>query len=301
MLDSVPMTPWVLWPARLLAIPLLAALAAGCATPRAAGSPGAARTGSAGLVAVEGGTYLRGSDAPYTIPKERPAHPVTVADFRIGTREVTVAEFRRFVEATGYLTETERSGGALDTDPAMTTITRTPGLSWRTPGYAASDDDPVTWVTWNDAKAYTDWLAAATGLPFRLPREAEWEFAARERGRDRRWSGTDDPGALAAYAWYDATSHGRPHPVGVLRPNALGIHDMSGNVWEWCEDGYRAYAGSAAPLVDPAGEPDSKFRVLRGGSWRVGPDILRTTYRNGYRADYAHSSFGFRLAMDGRR
>jgi formylglycine-generating enzyme required for sulfatase activity len=285
--------------AGLVAALLLAAVAAGCAA--LSGGPAAPPPPGLDLVAVAGGTFLQGSDAPYAIDKERPAHRVTVSDFRIGRREVTVAEFRRFVEATGYLTETERSGGAIDTDPAMTTLTRTRGVTWRTPGYEAGDDDPVTWVTWNDAKAYTAWLAAATGQPVRLPREAEWEFAARERGRDLRWAGTDDPGELAAYAWYDATSGGRPHPVGTLKPNALGLHDMSGNVWEWCEDGYAPYAAAGETLVDPAGIPDATFRTLRGGSWRVGAEVARTSYRNGYRADFAHSSFGFRLAMDDRR
>jgi len=275
---------------------LLAAFCTSCA----GGLPAAARPddpAAPDLILVAGGVYRQGSDAPQATAEERPAHAVRVSDFRIGRHEVTVGQFRRFVETAGYRTDVERAGGALDIDPAMGTLVRRPGISWRTPGYPVADDLPVTWVSWNDAKAYTSWLAGVTGRAFRLPTEAEWEFAARDRGRSERWSGTSDRALLGEVAWHDRTSSGRPHPVGKLRPNALGLYDLSGNVWEWCEDGFRRYPETAAPLEDPAGDPSSPYRALRGGSWRVDAATVTTTYRNGYRADYAHSSIGFRVAL----
>lgn len=172
------------------------------------------------------------------------------------------------------------------------------GVSWSAPGFPQEDRGPVVWVTWNDAAEYTRWLARATGKPYRLPTEAEWEFAARERGRDLPWSGTPESERAGEYLWSAENSGGVPHPVGGKRANALGFHDLCGNVWEWCLDWQAAYPAGSEPLRDPRGPADGRFRALRGGSWRVGREIARTTYRNGYRPDYAHSSIGFRVALE---
>ncbi len=249
------------------------------------------------FVLVEGGGYHRGDFSGLGIPREQPPHPVAVSDFYLGRYEVTVGQFRTFADETGYLTVAEKAGEVIDIDAAMGTFVRRPGISWRNPGFGQGESDPVVWVSWSDAEAFTTWLAERSSLPYRLPTEAEWEFAARERGREQRWAGTADRGALGRFSWYAANSGGRPHPVGGKAPNALGLYDMSGNVWEWCLDWQDRYPASGERLQDPRGDNPNGLRALRGGSWRVGEEIVTTTYRNGYKIGYAHSSIGFRVAL----
>jgi len=249
------------------------------------------------FVLVRGGTYRMGDFDGRGLAQERPAHAVSVSDFHLARREVTVAQFRAFVAATGYRTDVERAGGVIDIDPVMRAPVRRTGVSWSAPGFPQGGDGPVVWVSWNDAAAFTGWLARATGKPYRLPTEAEWEFAAREGGRDSAWSGASERARAAEFAWSAENSGGLPHAVGGKSANALGLFDLTGNVWEWCLDWQEGYATSALPREDPRGPAEGRFRVLRGGSWRVGLDIARTTYRNGYRPDYAHSSIGFRVAL----
>lgn len=271
------------------------------ATPRHAAAGQEAfvepRTGME-FVLVRGGTYRMGDFDGRGIAQERPAHAVSVSDFHLARREVTVAQFRAFVDETGHRTDVERAGGVIDIDPVMRAPVRRTGVSWRNPGFPQGDGDPVVWVTWNDAAAFAGWLATSAGKPFRLPTEAEWEYAAREGGRDVAWSGTAERARAGEFVWSAENSGGLPHPTGSKAPNALGLHDLTGNVWEWCLDWQADYAAAKLPLVDPRGPADGRFRVLRGGSWRVGLDVARTTYRNGYRPDYAHSSIGFRVALE---
>ena len=252
------------------------------------------------FILVRGGTYRMGDFTGRGIAQERPAHTVTVGDFYLGRYEVTVAQYRAFVEATGYRTETERAGGGIDIDPVMKSPVRMSGVSWNTPGFPQQDDSPVVWVTWNDAAEYTRWLAKAAGKPYRLPTEAEWEFAARERGKDLPWCGTADPARAGEFVWSAENSGGTTRPVGVKTPNALGLHDLCGNAWEWCLDWQAPYQQTSGPVVDPRGPADGRYRALRGGSWRVGREIARSTYRNGYRPDYAHGSIGFRVVLEAR-
>lgn len=250
------------------------------------------------FVLVRGGTYRMGDFDGRGLAQEKPAHPVSVSDFHLARREITVEQFRTFVEATGYRTDAERAGGVIDIDPVMRTPVKRAGVSWGAPGFPQGNDGPVVWVSWNDAYEFTRWLAQATGKPFRLPTEAEWEFAAREAGRDIAWSGTADRVRAEEYVWSAENSGGVPHPAGGKAPNSLGFHDLTGNVWEWCLDWQVNYEASKLPVADPRGPAEGRFRSLRGGSWRVGLDVARTTYRNGYRPDYAHSSIGFRVALD---
>jgi formylglycine-generating enzyme required for sulfatase activity len=246
---------------------------------------------------VAGGTFPMGDTTGEGRATERPAHQVAVADFFLGRHEVTVAQFRTFVEETGYVTDAERAGGVIDIDPTMNAWVKREGISWKLPGFAQEDRSPVVWVSWNDASAFTGWMAEETGQPYRLPTEAEWEFAARDGGKPARWAGTSAVEELDEYAWFAANSSGQPHPVGNKRPNGLGLFDMSGNVWEWCLDWQVPYRASGTTLVDPVGPSLGEYRVLRGGSWRVEMGIIRTTYRNGYRPEYTHSSIGFRVAL----
>jgi formylglycine-generating enzyme required for sulfatase activity len=279
----------------MLSVFALTALGACAAAPPADHQGG--RTDDEGLVLVRGGAFEMGDWLGTGTADERPVHEVMVSDFFLGRREVTVRQFRAFVAATGYRTSAEKAGWVLDINPAMRTFEKKEGISWKNPGFEQGNNNPVVWVNWNDAREYTRWLARETGRPYRLPTEAEWEYAAREGGRELRWAGTADQGRVGDYAWFAENSGGRPHAVGGKMPNALGLFDMSGNVWEWCLDWRGVYRAGGEPFVDPRGSSKSPYRALRGGSWRVDGNVIRTTYRNGYKPDYAHSSIGFRVAL----
>jgi formylglycine-generating enzyme required for sulfatase activity len=249
------------------------------------------------FVRLPGGEYVRGDETGKGRENERPAGPVRVSPFEIGQTEVTVGQFRRFVEETGYITAVERRGFAVDIDVSMGSPVRREGVSWKNPGFRQDGDHPVVWVDAEDADAFARWMSERTGRKHRLPTEAEWEYAAKG-GESQRWAGTPDAGDLGEYAWYAANSGGTTHAVGTRKPNGFGIRDMSGNVWEWCGDGFDPYPQSRETPVDPAGK-DRSHRVLRGGSWRVDAPVATTTYRNGYRPDYSHGSIGFRLVREG--
>lgn len=149
---------------------------------------------------------------------------------------------------------------------------------------------PVEGVSWDDAKEFTNLLNKKTVKKYRLPYEAEWEYAARSRGKNEKWSGTSDEKELQEFAWYEANSGKKPHPVGQKKPNSLGVYDMSGNVWEWMEDKYFKN--------DKLG--NWEYCVLRGGSWNDSSDGLRFVSRNVSRAIETDLSLGFRVAFPAR-
>jgi formylglycine-generating enzyme required for sulfatase activity len=167
---------------------------------------------------------------------------------------------------------------------------------------------PVEVVNWQDAVDFCNKLSVQEGLKpyydsgtrevldgngYRLPTEAEWEYACRA-GTTTRWSFGDDETDLPRYAWVDSNSEGRTHPVGELGANPFGLHDMHGNVWEWCRDWHDEYAAAAAD--DPRGPADGKRRVLRGGAFIYLPRVTRCAFRNHYVPTYRFSDFGFRVA-----
>ncbi len=149
------------------------------------------------------------------------------------------------------------------------------------------DNCPVEGVNWDEAKEFTQILSKQTGKAYRLPYEAEWEYAARNRGKDEKWAGTSDEKELPDYAWYEVNSGKRPHPAGQKRPNGLGIYDMSGNVWEWMENKYFKEDKWGA----------WEYCVLRGGSSNESPGGLRFVTRNVSRAIENSTSMGFRVAF----
>ncbi|KOR28189.1 hypothetical protein TI04_11600, partial [Achromatium sp. WMS2] len=154
---------------------------------------------------------------------------------------------------------------------------------------------PVINVTWDDAVAYTKWLSQQTGKDYRLPTEAQWEYAARAGSTSRYFFG-DDANRLGDYAWYDGNSNSKTHPVGQKQPNAWGLYDVHGNVWEWTQDRWHGdYSG--APTDGSAWESgDSPLRVLRGGSWGNYDYNCRTAYRNGSGRGDSNGNWGFRVA-----
>jgi formylglycine-generating enzyme required for sulfatase activity len=232
---------------------------------------------------VRAGHFLMGSppDDRDASPNERPQHKVTLTrPFFMGTHEVTVEQFRTFVQSTGYQTDAEKRGG----DP-----------TWKAPGWKQADNEPVVCVSWNDAQAFCAWLARVEEREFRLPTEAEWEYACRAGGTSRFFGG--DKGSRHTYAHVPGGPKKDvfPHtaPVGTYKENAFGLFDLHGNAWEWCQDGPREYAGRDE--TDPVG-PRSGKGVLRGGSWEnFDPKVCRSAYRLKLERDSSNHASGFRV------
>ena len=162
------------------------------------------------------------------------------------------------------------------------------------PSHFIGADRPVENVSWDDCWAFIKKLNVMTGSAYRLPTEAEWEYACRA-GSTTAYCFGDDEAQLSDYAWYDANSKSETHPVGRKKANAWGLHDMHGNVWEWCHDWYGDYpAGSA---IDPTGQSSGSFRVLRGGCCSYVAGYARAASRNRFKPSYRSISLGFRVVL----
>ncbi len=246
---------------------------------------------------------------------EHPQHRVRITrPFYLGTYHVTRGQFRQFVEDSGYKTDSEKGErpGAHGWNPDTKKLGFSEEYSWRNAGFEQTDEHPVVNVSWNDAVAFCQWLSRTEGKTYRLPTEAEWEYACRAGTTTRYYSG-DDPEKLAKVGNVaDATGsvrfpdwkftikasdgHVFTAPAGKFKPNAFGLYDMHGNVWQWCADwhGLEYYAKSLAN--DPAGPDSSVARVLRGGSWLGRLDFVRSAGRGGLAPDSRNCSAGFRVA-----
>jgi formylglycine-generating enzyme required for sulfatase activity len=231
--------------------------------------------GSSGpeMVVIPAGSFHMGDIHGLGRDDEKPVHTVHIRNpFVLGRYHVTLDEYDKYAR----LTRRE-----LPTD-----------CGW------GRGRRPVISVSWDDAVEYSKWLSTQTGKPYRLPTEAEWEYAARSGGKDEIWSGTSDEKQLVHYARFSKT---QTAPVGNRKPNGIGLYDMSGNVWEWVEDCWHEnYNGAPidgfAWLKDGGG--DCGRRVIRGGSWNFTPVYLRSSSRLWYLADLRDSFIGFRLARD---
>ena len=265
------------------------------------------------MVSIPGGTFRMGDLSGEGDDDENPVHSVTMPAFSIGKYEVTVGQFRQFVEATEYRTDAERNA---DGKEGCSIYTRdgwkwTWGRSWRNPGYSVGDDQPVACVSWNDAQAFIAWLTEQTGESYRLPSEAEWEYTARA-GSATKYHFGDSESQLCRYAnhadsstdfdWQNKScSDGvgkRTGKVGRYQPNAFGLYDMHGNVNEWVQDCWNEnYRG--APIDGSARTlGDCGRRVTRGGSWYNNMGSQRSANRYGPPRSNRASSRGFRLAQD---
>lgn len=143
-------------------------------------------------------------------------------------------------------------------------------------------------------------LNERTGKGYRLPTEAEWEYAARSGGKEEKWAGTSSEGNLGEYAWYEKNSTRQTSPVGQKRPNGIGLFDMSGNVWEWCEDWYDKDYYSRRVRDNPKGPDSGRLRVVRGGSWPYDPRNVRASNRNGGEPWLPQNNYGFRLVLSSK-
>ena len=216
------------------------------------------------MIAVKGGTFTMGATSEQTgaISDESPTHSVTLSDYYIGETEVTQ----------------ELWNAVMGSNPSNLT---------------GNMQCPVEQVSWNDCQTFISRLNELTGATFRLPTEAQWEYAARggNQAQGRMYSGSN---TIDNVAWYTSNSSSTTHPVKTKAPNELGIYDMSGNVEEWCSDWSGSY--SSAAQTDPTGPATGSYRVTRGGSWADFAAFCRVTYRS--RSTPANSSLhdGLRLA-----
>jgi formylglycine-generating enzyme required for sulfatase activity len=256
--------------------------------PDATTSPGAASTrNSVGMdfVAVPAGTFVMGAGASDrdAIDAERPAHEVTISQpFEIARLEVTQEQWEQVMGSNPYTLD--RSNPYYNRPGMAERITR--------------PEHPAT-VSWNDAQSFLEALNAREGgAEYRLPTEAEWEYAARA-GTTTAYSFGEDASQFGRYAWTgeDFTTGGT-HPVGTKLPNRWGLHDVHGNAWEWVQDFYGADYYRNSPATDPAGPTSGGDHVVRGGSWHITGDGWRSAARRDYAPDYRGISIGFRVVRD---
>ncbi len=300
------------------------------------------------FVFVPAGEFLMGNDAsPEVLAKtyprydlsrlldlgdEAPVHRVRITrPFFMGQHEITVGQFRKFIAASGYIAEADADGtGAYGYSPAYDPNKtargdafegRDPKYSWRNPGFEQGEDHPVLNVTYNDAVAMARWLSKEEGITYRLPTEAEWEYACRSGGNTQYPNGNDPQGLLQIANVFDRESAKNwtrwrvfaldgndgfafTAPVGSFAPNAFGIHDMLGNAWEWVADWYGESHYSRSTIDDPRGPDTGNVRVRRGGSWHTWALYARCAYRNWNTPQTRYALLGMRLLREsgpGRR
>ena len=261
------------------------------------------------MVYIPAGSFRMGDIQGGGDSDERPVHRVSVGAFGLGQTEVTVAQFRAFADASGYKTEAEQGDGCYVY--ANGSWDKRSNVNWRNPGFKQSDEEPVVCTSWNDAQRYIEWLSTKTGEQYRLPTEAEWEYAARAGSETKYFFGnnSDDMCKYGNGADLEAKKqnsgwvvvdcndgHYRTAPAASFTANAFGIHDMHGNVWEWTQDCWNgSYEG--APSDGTAWlSGNCGWRVLRGGSWFGNPYFLRSANRGRGTTDYRVNYSGFRLA-----
>lgn len=231
-------------------------------------------------IPVAGGTFTMGEG--------RQQHKVTLSDFEIGKYPVTVGEYLQFCDETeSHYPEWLELGSEYNIETGTINYYSRAGISRK------NTNRPITGISWFDAVAYCEWLSAKTGPNYRLPTEAEWEYAARGGNQSKgfKFAGSDN---LDEVGWYEKNSNDQTHPVGLKKPNELGLYDMSGNVWEWCRDWYDEYP--TEPQTNPQGPEFGSYRVLRGGSWHNYAILERVAARNLSTPSYRSNFIGFRLS-----
>ena len=232
------------------------------------------------MIKVSGGTFRMGCTQEQQgscDDDESPLHSVTVSSFQIGKYEITQGQWK-LIMGTTIRQQRDKAGS----DYSIYKIV------------GEGDNYPMYYVSWDEAQAFISRLNAATGKSYRLPTEAEWEYAARggNRSQGYKYSGSNN---LYDVAWFTDNSGGQTHPVGTKKANELGIYDMSGNVLEWCLDWYGSY--SASPQQDPVGAGRGSHRVFRGGSWYNDAGYCRVALRCGNSPGNRSRALGFRVVL----
>jgi formylglycine-generating enzyme required for sulfatase activity/class 3 adenylate cyclase len=215
------------------------------------------------FVLVEGGCFQMGNTLGDGDNDEEPVHEVCVDSFGMSRYEVTQGQWQKI----------------MGNNPSR---------------FTKGNNYPVEKVSWDDTQAFICKLNSHTGRSFRLPTEAEWEYAARSGGKKEKYAGGSDVDRLG---WYDGNSGGSTHPVGTKEPNDLGLYDMSGNVWEWSSDWYGENYYQQSPRNNPQGPSSGSFRVIRDGCWNGSPWLARSANRDRFRPGYRLDNLGFRLVL----
>ncbi|MGD0089950.1 MAG: SUMF1/EgtB/PvdO family nonheme iron enzyme, partial [Planctomycetota bacterium] len=246
------------------------------------------------MVLIPAGEFMMGSeDGP---PEEKPVHKVKISKpFYMGKYHVTVAQFRAFVDAAKFWTEAEKAGEAWSWKDGNCQGVK--GASWRTPGFLQADNFPACVITWYDAQEFCKWAAKKMGSNVCLPTEAQWEYACRA-GTTTRYNTGDKDSDLEQAGWFNKNSGQHINPVGQKKPNAWGLYDMHGNVWQWVQDYFDGKYYAELLSVDPKGSAIGGDRVLRGGCWDDNPDFCRAAHRRRCIPAYRDINNGFRCALD---
>jgi sulfatase modifying factor 1 len=263
-------------------------------------------------------TFASYERKPEEFSDEYPRHRVQITQpFWLGQCEVTVGQFKQFTDATGYKTTAESDDkGGWGYDPKTGICSgRFPQFSWRDAGFPQTDEHPVLNVSWYDATAFCLWLSKKEGRTYRLPTEAEWEYACRAGTRTRYFHG-NDPAELPKFArlmnaltdkkYADVQSQvhflkpgeSLTARVGSFNPNPWGLYDMLGNVWEWTGDWYGEDYYAHSPEKDPPGAEDANVKVRRGGAWNTYPLYSRCSYRNWNSRTTRCINLGFRVVRE---
>lgn len=272
-----------------------------------------------GMVFVKGGCYEMGDTFGDGIYWEKPAHTVCVDDFYIGKNEVTQEEWVEVMDKNP--SKQERLGSLASWDEViasprwndLTEEDKVKVMHWY--DFKGCFNCPVENVSWDDVQVFVNNLNRKTGENYRLPTEAEWEYAARSGGKKENFSGFSDESQLYLYANFcdsncDSTSKTKDQtdgyentsPVGSYRPNGLGLYDMTGNVWEWINDWFDPDYYNKSPKDNPKGLSSGVMKVVRGGSWADPPGFIRTSFRLAlFPADrYGYGKLGFRIALSSK-
>jgi formylglycine-generating enzyme required for sulfatase activity len=265
------------------------------------------------MIFVQGGSFEMGDHFNEGSGDELPVHTVTLNSFYIGQYEVTHTEYIEFLNSYGVSPDGSYNGTELiDMDDSDCAVDYNGSFYFSESSYASDPECPVIEVTWYGGLVYCNWLSEQEGLTpcydtsdwscdfgadgYRLPTEAEWEYASRggiNWEDNYRYSGTTDN--LGDYAWYLSNSGFQTHEVGTKLPNQLSIYDMSGNVWEWCNDWYGSSYYGSSPEDNPVGPDSGSYRVKRGGGWFYDASYCRVAYRLFNLPGSSHSDIGFRI------
>jgi len=300
----------------------IAALSCGAGSGAGQGGTGEIKnTVGMEFVFVPPGTFMMGS--PESEPgreTQEVQHEVELTKgVYLGKHEVTVGQFKQFVAETKFRTDGERDGkGAFGINEAGTFGEMNGKFTWKSPGFEQTDKHPVAGVSWSDAKAFCTWLSKKEKKNYRLPTEAEWEYAGRAGSKAAYAFGDNPEGLVENGNGADAAARGKytgwsigikandgyifTAPVGQFKANAFGLHDMHGNVWEWCEDWYAPGSYPKGKQIDPTGPAAGQSKVQRGGGWSSDSKRLRSAARVGrdpvnYRGGY----LGFRVVLEASR
>jgi len=217
------------------------------------------------FIFVKGGCYDMGDTFGDGESDEKPVHNVCISDLYMGKYEVTQEQWKTI----------------MDSNPSDFSF--------------CGNTCPVEMISWDDTQEFIQKLNSKTGKSYRLPTEAEWEYVARSGNKKEKYAGTSSDSDLDSYAWYNSNSYDETHPVGQKKPNGIGLYDMSGNVYEWCQDWFSSDYYRKSPRNNPQGPSSDGNRVLRGGSWLNEQALLRVSDRNDEKPSVRHRRIGFRL------